>query len=45
MSALSALPRAGFRLAGSGPTPVYETLEFVATVVRDLIRATRPATP
>jgi hypothetical protein len=42
---MSALPRAGFRLAGSGPIPALETPEFVAAAVRDLIWATRPATP
>ena len=40
-----ALPRAEFRLAEAGHTPVYETPELVAAAVRDLIRATRPATP
>jgi 3-oxoadipate enol-lactonase len=40
-----ALPNAEFRLAEAGHTPVYETPEFVAAAVRDLIRATRPATP
>jgi 3-oxoadipate enol-lactonase len=33
----AALPGAEFRLADAGHTPVYETPEFVATAVRDLV--------